>query len=254
MKINVIGSGYMGKQICSLFVAIGHDVKIWQNSSENLEIIINKEISKIEKHFDIKSKGTYLIIKNLDELEKNITIESIKEDSTIKKSIISKLKFKDNIYSNTSSLSLSEIGTHVNGLHFMNPITIPIIELCKKKNFSENLLNELISSLQKLSYNIIYVGDTSGFLVNRILFKEISYFFYLHEVEKVPIIDLKKIYKAISINSDPVKIVNMIGLDTSLSILENLNKKNPDIYIPEIIKDCVNKKIFGYKNKKILRL
>ena len=41
MKINVLGSGYMGKQICSLFVVIGHNVKIWQNSHQNHEKLIS---------------------------------------------------------------------------------------------------------------------------------------------------------------------------------------------------------------------
>ena len=57
MKINVLGSGHMGKQICSLFVVIGHNVKIWQNSLQNHEKLIQKEIIKIEKHFKIKAKG-----------------------------------------------------------------------------------------------------------------------------------------------------------------------------------------------------
>ena len=101
--------------------------------------------------------------------------------NNIKKDIISKLNFKNNIFSNTSSLKLSNIGENINGFHFMNPITIPLIELCKKKDYSNDLLNELIISLEKLSYNIIIVKDNPGFLINRILFKEISYFFYLYE-------------------------------------------------------------------------
>ena len=32
MKINVIGSGSMGKQIVSLFILMGFDVFLWQNS------------------------------------------------------------------------------------------------------------------------------------------------------------------------------------------------------------------------------
>ena len=47
----------------------------------------------------------------------------------------------------------------------MNPITIPLIELCKKKDYSNDLLNELIFSLKKLSFNIIEVKDNPGFLV-----------------------------------------------------------------------------------------
>ena len=254
MDINVLGTGHMGKQICSLFVMLGHKVKIWQNSQENQEKTIQNEITKIEKHFGIKSKGNFLIIDNIEDLGNTITIETVKEDLIIKKDIISKLSFNDNIFSNTSSLKLSEIGKNINGLHFMNPITIPLIELCKKNSYSENLLNELLLSLNKLSYEIIEVNDNSGFLVNRILFKEISYFFHLYEIEKVPIKDLKKIHKVLIKNLDPIKVVNMIGLDTCLSILENLNKENKDFYVPNIIKDSVKNNILGYKNKKLLKI
>ena len=254
MKINVLGTGHMGKQICSLFVVLGHKVKIWHNSEGNNEKIIINEIYKIEKHFNVKSKGDYSIVSNIKELKNDLTIETIKEEINVKKDIISKLDFKNNIFSNTSSLKLSEIGDNINGLHFMNPITIPLIELCKKKDYSNDLLNELIFSLKKLSFNIIEVKDNPGFLVNRILFKEISYFFYLYEVEKVSIENLKKIHKILIKNSDPIKVVNMIGLDTCLSILENLNKKDKDFYVPKLLKDSVKNNILGFKNKKLLKI
>ena len=76
------------------------------------------------------NKGKFSIIHNLSDLEENLTIESVKEDLDIKKEIISQLRFKNNIFSNTSSLKLSQIN-NINGLHFMNPITIPLIELKK---------------------------------------------------------------------------------------------------------------------------
>ena len=129
-----------------------------------------------------------------------------------------------------------------------------MIELCKKNNYSENQLKELITSLENISYNIIEVSDKSGFLVNRILFKNISYFFYLYEVEKISIKNLKQIYKNLSNNSDPIKMVNMIGLDTTLSILKNLNKVDKSYYIPLIIEQSVKNNIYGFKNKKLLKL
>ena len=122
MKINVLGTGHMGKQICSLFVVLGHKVQIWHNSTENTEQNLINEITKIEKYFNIKSKGNYSITNNIKDLENNLTIETVKEDISIKKEIISKLNFKNNIFSNTSSIKLSEIGDNINGFHFMNPL------------------------------------------------------------------------------------------------------------------------------------
>ena len=253
MKINLLGSGYMGKQICSLFVILGYDVIIWQNSVENLDNFINTEINKLKKVFNINPSGTFKIEKKLDNLEKNFTIETLSEDLNIKKNIISKLKFKDNIFSNTSSLSAQDLGNNINILHFMNPITTPIIEIYKTQNYTNPDFDKIIKSLKNLSYNIIEVKNVPGFLVNRILFKNISYFFYLLENEKNNIEDLRKIYKNI-FNNDPIKIVNMIGLDTCLNILRNLNKSDKSIYVSKLITESVNNNVLGYKNKKLLKV
>ena len=149
MKINVLGSGYMGKQICSLFVVLGHSVNLWQNTNEKLDHILKAEIQKLNKYFDLDNNGTFSVVNDISNLEENLTIETVKEDLKVKKEIISKLKFKNNIFSNTSSLKLSEIGENINGFHFMNPITIPLVELCKKGKYSEDLLRELLDSLIK---------------------------------------------------------------------------------------------------------
>ena len=85
MKINVLGSGYMGKQICSLFVALGYEVIIWQNSDENLEDFIKKEIIKIEKVLNLNKSGNFKIIRNISQLEENFTIETLTENTVIKK-------------------------------------------------------------------------------------------------------------------------------------------------------------------------
>ncbi len=253
MKINVLGSGYMGKQICSLFVALGFDVILWRNSPENLDDLLNNEIKKIEKFFSLSHQGKFFIEDNLENLDSNFTIESITEDINIKKSVISKLKYNKNIYSNTSSLSADLLGNNINILHFMNPITIPIIELYETKTCIKADLEKVIRSLEAISYNIIRVQNTPGFLVNRILFNNISYFFYLLEKEKIKINDLKKIYKNL-FNIDPIKIVNMIGLDTCLNILINLNKSDNNFYVPDSFKKSVKNKILGYKNKKLFRV
>ena len=63
MEINVLGTGHMGKQICSLFVVLGHKVKIWHNSQENNEKIIKMKYLKLKKHFNVKSKGDYSIVR-----------------------------------------------------------------------------------------------------------------------------------------------------------------------------------------------
>ena len=144
MRINIIGSGYMGKQISSLLTIIGFDVLIWQKNYNNLKDDINKEIRKVEKVLKIKSSGSIEIVNDLKKLENNVTIETVIESLKIKKEIFESLNYKENLFSNTSSIKLSNIGANINGFHFMNPVTIKLIELCKIGNFDENKLNPII--------------------------------------------------------------------------------------------------------------
>jgi 3-hydroxyacyl-CoA dehydrogenase len=255
MNVNILGSGYMGKQISALFQLIGFDVFVWHNKNNtDLSNEINKETKKLEKILKIKSLGSHKLETNLSKFENTFTIETVKEDLDIKKKIISSLNFKENIFSNTSSLELSKIGNNVNGFHFMNPVSIKFIELCKKDFFSETLLNFVIKKFYDFSYEIINVKDTPGFLINKIIFKDISYFFYLIEKEKFEYKDVIKIFKSDFKNLNPIRLVNIIGVDTTLHIMENLKKYDSSYYIPEILKEAVDNNILGNKNKKIFKI
>jgi len=249
MRINIIGSGYMGKQISSLLTIIGFDVLIWQKNYNNLKDDINKEIRKVEKVLKIKSSGSIEIVNDLKKLENNVTIETVIESLKIKKEIFESLNYKENLFSNTSSIKLSNIGANINGFHFMNPVTIKLIELCKIGNFDENKLNPIISELKKISYEILSVVDSPGYVVNKILFKDISFFFYLLEKEKFKIDDIKKIYLSDLKKTDPLKLINRIGVDTCLNILINLNKYDNQYYVPKMLQESVDLNILGNKNK-----
>ena len=254
MRVNVLGSGYMGKQIASLLKLIGFDVLIWENNDSDLENQLIKETTKIEKILKLNSGGSIKIEKNLSKFENFFTIETVKEDLDIKKKVFESLKYKENLFSNTSSIKLSKIGNNINAFHFMNPITTKFIEVCKINYFSNEYLDQIINKLKTLSYEIIEVKDTPGFMINKIIFNEISFFFYLIEREKLNIEDIKKIYSNDFKRNDPIKLVNIIGVDTCLSILKNLNEYDKNYYIPKIFELSIKSNILGYKNKKLLKI
>ena len=244
----------MGKQISALLRLIGFDVLIWNYNDKDLSPQIDHETRKLEKILKIKATGTSSYESNLNKFENNFTIETVKEDLNIKKKIISSLNYKENIFSNTSSLKLSTIADHVNGFHLMNPVTTKFIEICKRNSFSEEILSLIIEKLDQFSYQIINVQDTPGFLINKIIFKDISYFFYLIEIEKFNIEEIKKYYQNDSNKINPIKLVNIIGTDTCLYILKNLNKHDKGFYIPKILQLAVKDGILGNKNKKIFKI
>jgi len=255
MKINILGSGYMGKQIASLFTLIGFEVFIWYNQKEtNLADNLNYEVKKLEKVLKLKNTGKINIIDQIGELKENLTIETVKEDINIKREVINNLKYKNNIFSNTSSLKLSDIGENVNGFHFMNPISMKYIEICKKNDYSKDNLKIVIEKLKEISYQIVNVQDTPGFLINKIIFKDISYFFYLIEKDNFDKQNILDVYKSKLNRNDPIRLINVIGIDTSLAILKNLNNYDKSFYVPQMLEQAVSKNILGFKNKKLFKL
>ena len=60
----------------------------------------------------------------------------------------------------------------------MNPATLKIIELCRIGNYDKDKLNLILEELKKISYEILEVTDSPGYIINKILFKDISFFFY----------------------------------------------------------------------------
>ena len=249
MRVNVIGSGYMGRQITAILSIIGFDILVWQKSNGNLTEEINKEIRKVEKILKLKSAGSVKIVNELHKLENNITIETVIENLEIKKKIFENLNYQENLFSNTSSIKLSSIGKNINGFHFMNPVTVKLIEICKIGNFSQDKLNLILNELKRISYDVMDVVDSPGYMINKILFKDISFFFYLIEKENFRADEVKKIYLDNLKHSDPIKLVNLIGVDTCLHILINLNKYDNQYYIPKMLRDSVKLNILGNKNK-----
>ena len=154
MRINVIGSGYMGKQIAAFLSILGFDILLWQKKDDNLSKDLEKQVKKIERVLKIKSQGSIKSVNQLSKLENFITIETVFENLDIKKKIFKNLNFNENLFSNTSSIKLSSISKNINGLHFMNPITLKIIEVCKVGNFDKESLN-FKTYLLKVVFNYI---------------------------------------------------------------------------------------------------
>ena len=55
-------------------------------------------------------------------------------------------------------------------------------------------------------------------------------------------------------NFNILNLIDVIGIDTCLSILKNLNRTNSKFYVPSILEKAMEKSVFGKKNKKSINL
>ncbi len=245
-EINIIGFGVMGKQLISVFLQLGYRVTLWTHVYKAIEDV-EGQISKSLRLLRLEKKGALFVKKNISELSNVPTIETVIEDLDAKINIRKQCAHIDAFFTNSSSIHPTEIGENVKGLHFFNPISIKLVEL-----FSETPLIEgsesVIEDLEAAGYTIINGKTNKGYAGNFLLFSSISMFFFLIEVHHYNINELRAVYRTL-FNQDLIQIINVVGVDTSLNIINELKKQSESTYIPQLLKDAVSRNILGKKNK-----
>ena len=231
-KINIIGFGKMGMQITSLLMIMGYQVNI---STKNFLLKEKKfnVLNKIfEKFFRIKQSGNFEIYEDIKNLPKNHTIETLLEDLTIKKNMLSKLNYEfDDIFlfTNTSSYNPKEINNNVYGVHFFNPIyQIKVIETTCSQNFIENDAKFFFDDLKKLDFKIFKVKYNRGYVYNFLYFKRIALCYELMEKYEYTANEIIEILNAFKTNNNFEEIINLVGKDTTKKILKNLLENQND--------------------------
>ena len=218
MKVGVIGAGTMGSGIAQAFAQTeGYEVVLCDIN----EAFAEKGKEKIAKGLQKKVARGKLSEEEAEAIIGKITtglrdkcadcdliVEAAFEDMAIKHEMFKELdtlcKPETIFATNTSSLSITEIGAGVNrpviGMHFFNPAPVmKLIEVIAGLNTPE----ETVEKIKEISVSIgktpVQVKEAAGFVVNRIL---------------IPMIN-----EAVGIYADGVADVE--GIDTAMKLGEN---------------------------------
>lgn len=271
--ISVIGAGAMGSGIAHVFSQNGFNVYLVDSE----QVYLDKGLSSINNNMDRQiKKGLFTTelkesslarispvvgLKNLNE-NINLTIEAINENKIAKLGLLKELDILLNpnciIASNTSSISITELGKNIRsdkflGMHFMNPVPImQLVELIRGYSTSDetfNTINELVLTIGKKP---VEVHDYPGFISNRILMTMINEaIFTLYEgVAKAE--DIDTVMKlGMNHPMGPLTLADFIGLDVCLAIMEVLYEGfNDSKYRPcPLLKKMVNAGKLGRKTK-----
>ena len=137
-------------------------------------------------------------------------------------------------------------------MHFFNPIFIGIFEVFKTKNI-DYAGEQILNYLNQKNFLVLNIPSPEKVILNKIIFSEISNFFYLIEKENVNKNELFNTFNKMK-NYNLLSLLDIIGIDTSVAILKNLKKLNNKFYIPQILEEALLKKILGKKNKKSISI
>jgi 3-hydroxyacyl-CoA dehydrogenase len=204
----------------------------------------------------------FLSISSVDVSNFDLIIECVVEDFQVKKNIFERLlevNLDAILASCTSSLSINALqdclsgSNRFMGIHFMNPASsIKVVEVVPSFETDQSLVGEVISWLESIGRKVLVVPDTPGFVVNALLFSFLNQAMALQEVTGLsPEAIDELVTRALGHPLGPFKTLDLIGLDTSENILENLHLRKPDQFQAPApsISELTSEGRFGRKSK-----
>ncbi len=136
------------------------------------------------------------------------------------------------IASNTSSISISRLASHVAGpgrvlgLHFFNPVSsLPLVEVVRGAETTDEVVGQASEIVRGIGKTPVVVSDAPGFVGNRILLPMINEAILCLEQG---VADRESIDAVMTLGMmhpiGPLALADLIGLDVCLAILEVLHR------------------------------
>lgn len=144
------------------------------------------------------------------------------------------------VASNTSALSITEMAgtlsdpTRVAGMHFFNPVhKMKLIEIVRALESSERALETIQAVSTQMGKETVLVREAPGFITTRVNASIGNEAFYMLMEGVASARDIDKALKlGLNHPMGPFELVDLVGLDTRLSILEYLHRSMGEKYRP----------------------
>jgi 3-hydroxyacyl-CoA dehydrogenase len=159
--------------------------------------------------------------------------------------------------SNTSSLSISEIGSattrpdRVVGFHFFYPASVMrLIEVVDGEFTLEEISQAAANFAMQIRKNPIRCGEEPGFVVNRVLNAAASEIWRYQDESGRTVEEIdKEITEAKAAPMGPFYLTDLLGLDTVLHVAEHLRESYGDrFYVHPKMKELVEAGDLGQKS------
>ncbi len=243
--VAVVGLGTMGAGIAEVFarsgigvVAIEADPQALRAGLGALDASLSRAVSRgrldARQQAEIRAK-VRPAPGFADAAAVDLAIEVVPERMEIKRQVFAEL---DRVCSpdailatNTSSLSVTSIAaatkhpSRVVGMHFFNPAPVMgLVEVVRTVLTDDSVPTAVVDLARQLGKTPVGVGDRAGFVANALLLPYLNHAAGLLETGYATAADIDKAATAgIGLPMGPLALLDLIGLDTSLSILEVLH-------------------------------
>jgi 3-hydroxybutyryl-CoA dehydrogenase len=253
--IAVIGAGIMGRGIAHAAALGGYRTileDLLPNALRKAETEIRANLDKaveLNKATAADADAAFRRLEYAGSVEEaareaDLVIEAVPEEMESKIEIFTLLdkicRPTTILASNTSSLSVTEIASVTYrakkclGMHFFNPVhKMKLLEIVRALETDEETLSTAIEVGKRMEKEVVVIKESPGFITSRInaMIGNEAFYMLQEGIASAPDID-KALKLGLNHPMGPFELVDLVGLDTRLSILEYLHRSLGEKYRP----------------------
>ena len=242
--VGVCGSGIMGAGLAEVVARAGVDVIVRSRTIDgaksmlsSIEKNLDKQVAKEKMTVDQRNEvlSRIRITDSLNDLAScDLVIESIVEELGPKQALFKELdaivKPDAILATNTSTLAVVKMAEVTNrpdkvcGIHFFNPaVLMPLVEVIRPITASDETIARANAFVAACKKEPVQVLDRAGFIVNALLFPYLNNAVKMLEAGTANMEDIDTAMKGgCNFPMGPFALLDLVGLDTSVSILDAL--------------------------------
>jgi 3-hydroxyacyl-CoA dehydrogenase/enoyl-CoA hydratase/carnithine racemase len=231
-KVGIVGAGLMARQIAALFLrrlevpVVLKDVQ--QGIVDEALAFVREEQRGPRAEFlgsIATGSTTYEGFEDCD-----LVLEAVVEEMEVKQQVFGELRDIASgaiLASNTSSLSVAEMGADV-GMHFFNPVAVmPLVELVRTAETDDTTLATAWDVTRKLRKRGVLVQDAPAFVVNRVLTRMTSALMDALEHGNT-VEETDEAVLRLGLPMAPSVLLQMVGPRVANHVLETMHEAYPD--------------------------
>jgi 3-hydroxybutyryl-CoA dehydrogenase len=246
-RLGIVGAGQMGRGIAQVAAAAGLEVTIVDATlalAEKGRATVQAQLDRLVEKGKMPAEERDRILGRIhpgrgvgDLGDVDFAIEAAAESQSAKQQIFADLDRACRpgviLATNTSSISITALSARtkrpdrVIGMHFMNPVPLMnLVEIIRGLATSDETYQTTRGLAERFGKETVVSRDIPGFIVNRVLMPLVNEaVFALYEgIASAEDID-KAIVLGLNHPLGPLALVDLIGLDTTLAILEVMHRE-----------------------------
>ena len=249
-SVGIVGSGIMGSGLAEVVARAGFDVVVRSRTRQGAEDVVAGVTANLDRlvtkeKLDSADRDAVLArIAATDHLGRladcDLVIESVVEDMAVKRALFAELeqivKPDGILATNTSTLPVVELAVaterpdRVVGIHFFNPAPLmKLVEVVRPITASDDTVKQAMAFAVSCGKDAVEVVDRAGFVVNALLFPYLNNAVRMLERGTASKEDIDTAMQGgCNFPMGPFALLDLVGLDTSLAILDALYEESRD--------------------------